>query len=102
MLHGYEFVLHGGGLFLSGGKGGVHIGGDVEPVSLPAASDRGNLPQLRLRGGLQALHGDVHFPQQLPGQAVFLTEQGQQQVNLLHLLMVVGDGQVLGLLDSLH
>ena len=55
MLHGDELVLHGLRLFLCLLEGGIHVGGDVEPVGVPAAGDRGNLPQFGSGGGFPGL-----------------------------------------------
>ena len=102
MLHGDELVLHGLGLFLCLLEGGVHIGSDIEPVGVPAAGDGGNLPQFGSGGGFQTLHSYVHFPQQLRDQAAVLPQQGQKQVNLLHLLVIILHRQVSRALDSLQ
>ena len=102
MLHGDIFVLHGLRLVFRGGEGRVYIGGNIEFVSLPAAGHAGNLCKLRLGGGVQAFHRNAHFLQQLGNQTALLPQQRQQQVNLLHLLVMIAPGDVLRVLHRLQ
>ena len=95
-----KFIPHGGRLTLGGVENSIHIGSDVEPLSLPAAGDRGDLMQLPVSGGGKAFGADFHLPQELGDQTAVLPQQSQQQVDGMHFLMIVGSGQILGTLDS--
>ncbi len=83
MLHRDIVIVHGLGLGLGGIEGGVHVGGNVEPIRLPAGLHRGELPKLRLRRRVQTLHGDIHFLKKLRDQPTLLAQQGQEQMDLL-------------------
>ncbi len=102
MLHRDVLILHPGGQAFGLPEHLVHPLGNIEFVRLPAAGDPGQLLQLPPGGGLQALHGDAQLPQNLRGQAVVLLQQGQQQVDLLHLLVAVFSGDGLSALHSLQ
>ena len=101
MLHGDEVVLHVLRPVLGGDEGLVQVVADIDFVRLPSAGDPGELAKLRLGGCLQALHGDVHFPQQLGNQSPILLQQGGEQMDLLQLLMVVANGKILCVLNGL-
>ena len=100
MLHGNELILHVIRPILGGNEGLVQVIADIDFVRLPGAGDPGELAQLRLGSSLKALHGDVHFPQQLGNQSALLLQQGRQQMDLLQLLVIVPNRQILRALNS--
>ena len=101
MLHRDEFVLHVlGGLFRFG-KHHVHGGGNVDFACLPAgAGDLGQAAQHPAGAGGNILRGQLHFQQQLGNQALILFQKGDQQMNLLHLHVLVLYREILRRLDG--
>ena len=103
VLHGDELILHGLRDLLGLGKDLIHGAGNVVLPCLPAgAGDSGQLPQLCLDGGFQTLGGLAHALEELRDQSILLPQQGQQQMKLLDLLVIVIQSDALSVLDGLH
>ena len=103
MLYRHVLVLHGPGDGLSGAEGLVHIRGNVDLSRLPAAhAHPGELLHLSPDGGLKAGHRQAQITQKLGDQAVFLLQQGVEQMGLLDLLVAVLLCDGLGGLDGLQ
>ena len=103
MLDGDVFVLHLLCDVLGLVEGGIHRAGDVVLVGLAAGAGHAReLVQLRVDGGFETFGREAHLFQQLRHKAVFLPQQGGEQVDLLDLLVLVFNGQLLGGLNGLQ
>ena len=78
----------------------VAVPGDIDLVGFPAgAGDLRELLDLRLCRLQKGGGVDLHLPQQLRDQAVFVGQQRIGQVEVFNLHIVILDRQVLGVLD---
>ena len=103
VLDGDVFVLHLLCDVLGLVESGIHRAGDVVLVGLAAGAGHAReLVQLRVDGGFETFGREAHLFQQLRHKAVFLPQQGGEQVDLLDLLVLVFNGQLLGGLDGLQ
>ena len=102
MLHRHVFVLHTGRQTLGQLEHIVYPLRYIEFVRLPAAGNPGKLVKLRLGRSFQTLHRHAQLSQNLRRQASLLLQQGQKQVQLLHLLMMMFHSQTLGALHRLQ
>ena len=100
VLYGDILVLHRLGDLLRSLQSPVHILGHIDLIRLPAAAGHfGQLAHLGPDRRLKAGNGHAHGGEQLGDEALAVTDQGQQQVLLLDLLVAVLLRQTLGVLD---
>ena len=99
MLHGHIVIVHGGGLVLGGGEALVQGGGEVQ--LLRPAGHAGELAQLLVHSGVEALHHHAHLLQKLGHQPALLVQKGAEQMQLLDLGIAPGPGDGLAELNGL-
>ena len=96
MLHGNVVVPHGLCGFLRSGKKLLHPAGDVKLISRAAgAGHGGELFHRGVCGGVKAFYRHAKALEKLRHKAAVLPQQGQQQVHLLQLLILMGDCKLL-------
>ena len=102
MLHGKIFVLHALGDLFRFHQGLLHIVGDVDLAGLPAGTgDAGRAVQVFLQAADKRGYGNTAFGQKLGDEFALILGQGEHQMLLLHLHMLIFDGKRLGPLQGI-
>ena len=94
MFNGQVFILHPFGSLLRLQQGLFHIVRDIDLARLPAGAGNTRDPvQVFLQAGDEARDGQAAFCQQLGDQLAFILGQGEHQVFLLNIHMLIFNGE---------
>ena len=100
MFHGKVFILHPFGGFLRLQQRLFHIVGNVDLAGFPSGTgNTGDPVQVFLQPGNKGRYGNPASGKQLGNQLVLILSQGEHQVFLLHLHMLIFNGKRLGPLE---
>ena len=97
MLHGEVFVLHPPGGLFRFQQGLFHVTGNIHLAGLAAGTGNpGRAVQVILEAGDEGGNGQAAFGEQLGNELVRVLGQGEHQVLLFHVHMLIFDGERLG------